>query len=94
MDPNSRPEEREFSSILTMREMSELCMANNPQMLYLRLPLPEDRAPEEKVRYTLLIGTNSANDLLSSLSLTASAISLRCSNVVTSCTKYSRELEQ
>lgn len=44
------PQEREFNSILTMREAAELCMAKNPQTLYFRIPLSEDKAPEEKVR--------------------------------------------
>ncbi|XP_068744690.1 paladin-like isoform X1 [Montipora capricornis] len=47
-DVHCSPEEREFSSILTLRESAELCMAKNPQTLYFRLPISEDRAPEEK----------------------------------------------
>ena len=46
---NYPPEERELSSVLTLRESAELCMAKNPQTLYFRLPLPDDKAPEEKV---------------------------------------------
>ncbi|KAJ7379134.1 Paladin [Desmophyllum pertusum] len=47
-DLHGDPEEREFSNILTLREAAELCMAKNPQTLYFRMPLPEDKAPEEK----------------------------------------------
>lgn len=48
-DLHGDPEEREFNNILTLREAAELCMAKNPQTLYFRMPLPEDKAPEEKV---------------------------------------------
>ena len=45
----------EFSSVLTMREAAELCMAKNPQTLYYRMPLPEDKAPEEKVKFEIIL---------------------------------------
>lgn len=47
-DVNRSPGEQDFGSILTLRESAELCMAKNPQTLYFRLPISEDRAPEEK----------------------------------------------
>lgn len=45
------PQERDFHSVITAREAAELCMAKNPQMLYFRMPLSEDKAPEEKVEW-------------------------------------------
>ena len=50
MDINSQPEERDFNSVLTLRESAELCISKHPQTMYFRLPLPEDKAPEEKVK--------------------------------------------
>lgn len=50
MDINSQPEERDFNSVLTLRESAELCISKHPQTMYYRLPLPEDKAPEEKVK--------------------------------------------
>ena len=50
LDINSQPEERDFNSVLTLRESAELCISKQPQTMYFRLPLPEDKAPEEKVK--------------------------------------------
>ena len=50
LDINSQPEERDFNSVLTLRESAELCISKHPQTTYFRLPLPEDKAPEEKVK--------------------------------------------
>ena len=50
VDINSQPEERDFNSVLTLRESAELCISKHPQTMYYRLPLPEDKAPEEKVK--------------------------------------------
>lgn len=58
-DLHGAPVEREFSSILTMREAAELCMAKNPQTLYFRMPLPEDKAPEEKVKFEFILTATS-----------------------------------
>jgi len=38
-----------------MREVAELCMAKNPQTLYFRMPLSEDKAPEEKVKFEIIL---------------------------------------
>ena len=46
---NAQPEEREFSSVLTTREMAEQQAGETPQYSYHRLPMPEEKSPEEKV---------------------------------------------
>lgn len=48
-DIESGPEEKEFSTILTLKEMHEQVMEANPKLVYFKLPIQADRAPEEKV---------------------------------------------
>ncbi|RMX44573.1 hypothetical protein pdam_00002748 [Pocillopora damicornis] len=57
------PQERDFHSVITAREAAELCMAKNPQMLYFRMPLSEDKAPEEKDFDRILTIMNSLHEI-------------------------------
>ncbi|XP_032236615.2 paladin isoform X3 [Nematostella vectensis] len=48
VDVNSTHETREFSSVLTMREMFDEQMRHTPLLSYYRLPAPKDKAMEER----------------------------------------------
>ncbi|XP_073241646.1 paladin-like isoform X3 [Porites lutea] len=63
LDINSQPEERDFNSVLTLRESAELCISKHPQTTYFRLPLPEDKAPEEKDFDRILLILNNLHEI-------------------------------